>query len=72
MQAQTNHQNPHRLLRLPEVQHQIGLGRSAIYARIKAGTFPSPVKIGARVSAWPAAVIEAWIEQQIAASKASA
>lgn len=70
MQAKTNHQNPRRLLRLPDVQHQVGLGRSAIYARIKAGTFPSPVKIGTRVSAWPAADIDAWVAQQIAASQA--
>lgn len=69
---QTNTTHSPRLLRLPEVQHQSGLGRSAIYSRIKAGTFPAPVKIGARVAAWPAAVIDEWIEQQIAASKASA
>jgi prophage regulatory protein len=69
---QTNTTHPPRLLRLPDVQHQCGIGRSAIYARIAAGTFPAPVKLGARVAAWPASVIDAWIEQQIAASKASA
>ena len=69
---QTNTQQSPRFLRLHEVQHQVGLGRSAIYTRIKAGTFPKPVKLGARVAAWPAAAIDAWIEQQIAASNASA
>lgn len=68
---QTNTTQSPRLLRLPEVQHQVGLGRSAIYQRLKDGTFPKPVKLGARVAAWPASVIDAWIEQQIAASKAS-
>lgn len=60
-----------RLLRLPEVQYQTGLGRSAIYAKIKAGTFPAPVKLGERSSAWVSSSIDTWIEQQIAASKAS-
>ena len=69
---QINTQQSPRFLRLHEVQHQVGLGRSAIYTRIKAGTFPKPVKLGARVAAWPAAAIDAWIEQQIAAAKASA
>jgi len=68
---QTNTQQSPRLLRLPEIQSQCGLGRSAIYSRIKAGTFPKPVKLGARVAAWPAAAIDAWIEQQIAAAGAS-
>ncbi len=68
---QTNAPQSPRLLRVVDVQHQVGLGRSAIYTRIKAGTFPAPVKLGARVAAWPAAAIDAWIEQQIAASKAS-
>ena len=68
---QTNTPVPPRFLRLPEVQHQVGLGRSAIYSRIKDGTFPAPVKLGARVAAWSAAAIDAWITQQIAASKVS-
>ena len=69
---QTNTQQPPRLLRLPDVQHQCGIGRSAIYSRIKAGTFPAPVKLSSRLAVWPASVIDAWIAQQIAASKASA
>ncbi|MDY0035071.1 MAG: AlpA family transcriptional regulator [Zoogloea oleivorans] len=69
---QTNTTHPPRLLRIPDVQHQCGIGRSAIYSRIKAGTFPAPVKLGSRVAVWPASVIDAWIAQQIAASKASA
>ena len=40
------------LLRLPDVRHKTGLSRSAIYRRIADGTFPAPVKIGARSSAW--------------------
>ena len=32
-----------RLLRLPEVEKQVGLKRTAIYEAIKAGTFPPSV-----------------------------
>lgn len=68
---QTNTPPPPRFLRLPEVQHQVGLGRSAIYTRIKTGAFPAPLKLSARLAVWPASVIDAWITQQIAASKVS-
>ena len=54
-----------RLLRLPEVQHQTGLGKSAIYSRVKAGTFPAPVKLGPRASAWSLSSIENWISDRI-------
>jgi prophage regulatory protein len=55
-----------RLLRLNEVQHQVGLGRSAIYDKIKRGEFPSPVSLGARAVAWPSDAIDAWIDERIA------
>ena len=57
-----------RLLRLKEVQHQVGLGRSAIYDKIKRGEFPAPVSLGARAVAWPSDVIDAWIDERIASS----
>ena len=66
-----NH-NPKRFMRLPEVKHQTGMGRSAIYAKIKAGTFPAPIKLSERSSAWISTDIEGWIEQQIDASRAVA
>lgn len=55
-----------RLLRLKDVQHQVGLGRSAIYEKIKRGEFPSPVSLGARAVAWPSDAINAWIDERIA------
>lgn len=63
---------PRRLMRLPDVKHQTGIGRSAIYQRIKDGTFPSPIKIGIRTVAWDSSSIDTWVEQQIAAAKAAA
>ena len=47
------------LLRRPEVEARSGLKRAAIYARIAAGLLPRPVKIGVRVSGWPAREITA-------------
>jgi prophage regulatory protein len=55
-----------RLLRLTEVKHQVGLGRSAIYDQIKRGHFPAPVHIGARAVAWPSDQIDSWIDSRIA------
>lgn len=63
---------PKRVLRLIDVQNQIGLGRSKIYQMIKAGTFPSPIKLSGKASGWLESEISEWIEKQIAASKASA
>ena len=39
-------------LKRPEIEHRTGLKRSTIYDKMKAGTFPKPVKLGARAVAW--------------------
>lgn len=54
-----------RLLRLPEVEARTGLKKSAIYAAMKAGTFPEAIKLGPRAAAWPLSLIEAWIAERI-------
>lgn len=48
------------LLRRPDVERQVGLKKTAIYDRIKEGTFPRPVKLGRRAVAWRASEIEKW------------
>lgn len=52
-----------RLLRLPEVLQKTGLKKSSIYASAKAGTFPKPVKVGARAIAWYAHEVDEWINE---------
>ncbi len=42
-----------RLIRLNEVMDKTGLCKSSVYSKIKDGTFPPPVAIGARSVAWP-------------------
>lgn len=54
------------LLRLPQVKAQTGLSRSELYRRIAIGTFPAPIKIGERASAWSSMEIECWISERIA------
>lgn len=61
---------PSTLLRLPQVKSRTGLSRSEIYRRIAAGTFPAPIKLGERASAWPEHEVTAWIEARIAARDA--
>ena len=60
------------MLRLPEVESITGRKRSSIYRDIKAGTFPAPVKLGARAVGFPASQVQAWITGRIADSKARA
>ena len=50
------------LLRLKEVLELIPVSKSTWYAGIKKGTYPKPVKIGARASAWRIEEIEGIIE----------
>lgn len=58
--------DPVLLLRLPEVIRRTGKSRSVIYRDIAVGTFPAPVKIGDRSSAWPSPAVEKWIAERIA------
>jgi len=59
-----------RMLRRKEVEAITGRGRSAIYEGIAAGTFPKPVKIGARAVAWPESVIREWIAERMEGGQA--
>lgn len=53
------------LLRLSSVEAKVGLKKSEIYRRIKLGTFPQPIKLGARAVAWPADALDAWVKSLI-------
>lgn len=55
-------------LRLKEVIQRTGKSRSSIYAAVKIGKFPKPVRIGARSVAWDSSEIEAWQDSCIASS----
>jgi len=59
------------LVRLDEVMRRTGLGRSAIYAKIKDSEFPAPIKLGDRASAWVESEITAWINHRITQSRSA-
>lgn len=55
---------PTRLLRRPEVLSMTGLAISTMYSYMARGTFPKPVKIGARSVAWPEEAVVDWINSR--------
>ncbi len=50
-----------RLIRLPEVRHRVGLGRSTIYRWMAEGRFPKPVQLGGYAVAWAEDEIDTWV-----------
>jgi prophage regulatory protein len=52
---------PQRLLRLPEVKHITGFSRTRIYDLVAQGSFPVPIKLGARAIAWHQSEIQDWV-----------
>jgi prophage regulatory protein len=57
------------ILRLPQVKGRCGLGRASIYAGVKNGTFPAPIKLGERAVGWLASSVDAWIQTRIQVSR---
>lgn len=54
-----------RMLRRKEVERITARSCSAIYDGMARGTFPKPVKIGARAVAWPESAIRTWIAERM-------
>lgn len=50
-----------RLLCLEEVMALTKISSSKIYRDIRDGTFPTPIKVGARAVRWWLSEIEAWL-----------
>jgi len=49
------------LIRRRQIEIETGLSRSTIYERMKAGSFPRSVRVGARSVAWRRADVDAWL-----------
>ena len=56
---------PIRFLSLPEVESLTGISKTCIYASIKAGTFPRPVKASKRARRWIESEIQAWMRARV-------
>ena len=50
--------------RLSQLKKQLSVSRSSIWAWVKEGTFPKPIKLGKNCTAWNSADIEKWIEER--------
>lgn len=53
------------IYRLNDVMRRTGVSRSTIYKWTKAGTFPPPTRLGARLLVWSEAEIEAWLKSRL-------
>jgi len=58
------------ILRRKRVELKVGLGRSAIYEQMAAGTFPKCIKLGPRAVGWLETEIDDWLKSRIQASRA--
>lgn len=54
-----------KLLRLPAVKDLTGKSTTRIYVDMAAGTFPKPVKVGARAVAWRESELAAWLAERV-------
>jgi prophage regulatory protein len=55
------------ILRRKQVEARTGLSRSTIYQRVADGTFPKPVRLGARAVGWVEAEIQEFLRNRVAA-----
>lgn len=55
-----------RILRLPAVIDRTGMSRTVLYDDMARGSFPRPIKLGARAAGWPEHEVERIIAARIA------
>lgn len=51
-------------VRLADLRQIIPLSDSSIWRRVKAGTFPAPLKLSPRVTVWRSEAIRQWLDEQ--------
>ncbi|MEB0028943.1 AlpA family transcriptional regulator [Pseudomonas sp. MH9.2] len=56
-----------RIIRLKDVKHSTGLGRSTIYKYISEGSFPKPISLGDRAVGWVESEVMGWVMTRIEA-----
>ena len=57
--------------RRKKVEARTGLSRSTIYQRIKDGTFPPPISLGAKAVGWLDSDIDEWIAERVKSSRSA-
>lgn len=63
--------HPAQFYRLPQLKAKLKVSGSSIWAWVKAGKFPKPIKLSENCTAWNAADVERWAAERIAASQPS-
>lgn len=53
-----------KILRKPAVEDTTGMSGSSIDRKVKAGTFPKPIQLGARAVGWPDFVVYDWLNER--------
>ena len=56
-------------MRLPAVINFTGLSKSTLYLQVRRGTFPAPVRVGARAVAWCRSEVRQWAAECIRTSR---
>lgn len=49
------------ILRMPQLEHYVGLSRASIYRAIKEHQFPEPYQLTARAVGWRRAEVDEWL-----------
>jgi prophage regulatory protein len=62
--------HPAQFYRLHTLKQRLGVSGSSIWAWVKKGSFPKPVRLSSNCTAWNAADVERWAAERIAASQA--
>jgi len=53
----------------PEHPAPLPFSAPTLWRKVKAGTFPKPIKLSARVTAWNVGMVRAWMTSQAAAQE---
>lgn len=62
----TSQQIQTTLIRRREVERLTALSRSRLYALMKEGSFPAPIRLGSMSVAWLESEVQGWIAERIA------
>jgi prophage regulatory protein len=57
--------NQTRFLRIAEVLNRVCLGKTTLYARVRLGQFPAPIKLSNTISVWIEDEVTAWMNDQL-------
>lgn len=55
-----------RVLRLPELEHKVGLKKTQIYGLMARDEFPMPIKLTSRAVGWLEFEVDKWIQARVA------